>query len=84
LITGAAGFIGSHLCDKFIKNGFHVLGIDNFITGRPKNILHLENEPNFDFIKLDVINPLKIESDLDYVLHFACPSSPVDYMRFSS
>lgn len=82
LITGAAGFIGSHLCDKFIKNDYYVIGVDNFITGRPKNIMHLENEPNFDFIELDVTNHLEIESDLDYVLHFACPASPVDYMRF--
>jgi len=82
LITGAAGFIGSHLCDTFIKEGFYVIGIDNFITSNPKNIEHLNAESNFKFIEQDVTIPLNIEEDLDLILHFACPASPVDYLRF--
>ena len=81
LITGAAGFLGSHLCDKFIKEGFEVIGMDNFITGDPKNISHLKSEPNFSFIEHDVTEFIKIEGELDYVLHFASPASPIDYLK---
>jgi dTDP-glucose 4,6-dehydratase len=81
LITGAAGFLGSHLCDKFIHEGFYVIGMDNFITGDKKNISHLANNPNFEFIEHDVTEFVKIEGDLHYVLHFASPASPIDYLK---
>jgi len=81
LITGAAGFLGSHLCDRFIREGFTVIGMDNFITGDKKNIVHLQNEPNFSFIEHDVTEFVKIEGDLDYILHFASPASPIDYLK---
>ena len=81
LITGAAGFLGSHLCDKFIKEGYHVIGMDNFITGDKKNIEHLENNPNFSFIEHDVTEYIDVEGDVDYILHFASPASPIDYLK---
>ncbi|WP_445737320.1 UDP-glucuronic acid decarboxylase family protein [Mariniflexile sp.] len=81
LITGAAGFLGSHLCDRFLKEGYHVIGMDNFITGDKKNLHHLENNPSFDFIEHDVTEFIKIEGELDYILHFASPASPIDYLK---
>ena len=81
LITGAAGFLGSHLCDRFLKEGYHVIGMDNFITGDEKNISHLVNNPNFDFIKHDVSEYIKIDGTIDYILHFASPASPIDYLK---
>jgi len=81
LITGAAGFLGSHLCDRFIKEGFHVIAMDNFITGDENNISHLINNPNFQFIKHDVTEFVEIKGDLDYILHFASPASPIDYLK---
>src|SRR5690606_1126933 len=81
LITGAAGFLGSHLCDRFIKEGFEVIGMDNFITGDAKNISHLAPHPNFMFIEHDVTQYVNIEGDLDYILHFASPASPIDYLK---
>jgi dTDP-glucose 4,6-dehydratase len=81
LITGAAGFLGSHLCDRFIKEGYHVIGMDNFITGDQRNISHLLNHPNFEFIKHDVTEFVKIDGELDYILHFASPASPIDYLK---
>jgi dTDP-glucose 4,6-dehydratase len=81
LITGAAGFLGSHLCDRFISEGFHVIGMDNFITGDVKNISHLFDYPNFEFIQHDVTEFVKIEGELDYILHFASPASPIDYLK---
>ncbi len=69
LITGAAGFLGSHLCDRFINEGYFVIGMDNFITGDPKNIAHLSSNVNFLFIQHDVTNFINIEGDLDYILH---------------
>ena len=81
LITGAAGFLGSHLCDRFIKEGFHVIGMDNYITGDPKNLLHLKENSNFEFIEHDVTEFVKIEGELDYILHFASPASPIDYLK---
>jgi len=81
LITGAAGFLGSHLCDKFVKEGFQVVGMDNFITGDKKNISHLLENPNFQFMEHDVTEFIKIEGELDYVLHFASPASPIDYLK---
>ena len=81
LITGAAGFLGSHLCDRFVAEGFHVIGMDNFITGDEYNIQHLKNDPRFDFIEHDVTEFVKIEGNLDYILHFASPASPIDYLK---
>ena len=81
LITGAAGFLGSHLSDRFLKEGFHVIGMDNFITGDFVNIEHLKNNPNFQFIEHDVTEFIKIEGTLDYILHFASPASPIDYLK---
>ncbi len=81
LITGAAGFLGSHLCDRFIKEGYKVIGMDNFITGDKRNIHHLMNHPNFEFIEHDVTEFISIEGPLDYILHFASPASPIDYLK---
>ena len=81
LITGAAGFLGSHLCDKFVSEGYNVIGIDNFITGSYDNIKHLEGNPNFSFIEHDVCDHIAIEGTLDYILHFASPASPIDYLK---
>ncbi|WP_417865371.1 UDP-glucuronic acid decarboxylase family protein [Xanthomarina gelatinilytica] len=81
LITGAAGFLGSHLCDKFIAEGFQVIGMDNFITGDLKNINHLLNHTHFQLIEHDVTEFVKIEGNLDYILHFASPASPIDYLK---
>lgn len=81
LITGAAGFLGSHLCDRFITEGFTVIGMDNFITGDKKNIEHLLNHSQFQFIKHDVTEYIKIEDNIDYILHFASPASPIDYLK---
>jgi len=81
LITGAAGFIGSHLCDRFIKEGFYVIGLDSFLTGSPDNIAHLMGNERFKFIKYDVTNFIYIPDEIDIMLHFACPASPVDYLN---
>lgn len=81
LITGAAGFLGSHLCDKFVSEGYFVIGMDNFITGDAKNISHLTGDENFKFVEHDVTNYINIEGDLDYILHFASPASPIDYLK---
>ncbi len=81
LVTGAAGFLGSHLCDRFIKEGYYVIGMDNLITGRMENIQHLFKLPNFEFYRHDVTNFIHISGDLDYVLHFASPASPIDYLK---
>ncbi|WP_298901090.1 UDP-glucuronic acid decarboxylase family protein [uncultured Psychroserpens sp.] len=81
LITGAAGFLGSHLCDRFIKEGFYVIGMDNFITGDIRNLEHLQSNPNFEFIEHDVTKHITIEKPLDYILHFASPASPIDYLK---
>ncbi len=81
LITGAAGFLGSHLCDRFIAEDFHVIGMDNMITGDLRNIEHLFKLPNFDFYHHDVSKFVHVPGKLDYILHFASPASPVDYLR---
>ncbi len=81
LITGAGGFLGSHLCEKFLKEGHEVIGLDNFLTGTPENIAHLFGNPNFTFFKYDVTNFIFLKGKLDLILHFACPASPVDYLR---
>jgi len=76
LITGAAGFLGSHLCERLIKEGHHVIGIDNFITGNPENLAHLAGNPLFSFIRQDVANFIFVPTKVDAVLHFASPASP--------
>lgn len=81
LITGAAGFLGSHLCDRFVKEGYHVVAMDNLITGRLKNIEHLFPLPNFEFYNHDVTKFIHIPGKLDYILHFASPASPIDYLK---
>ena len=83
LITGAAGFLGSHLCDRFIAEEFHVIGMDNYITGDQDNIHHLFNHPNFKFIEHDVTNHIDITQPIDYILHFASPASPIDYLKIT-
>lgn len=82
LITGGTGFIGSHLCDLLIKKGYRVIVMDNLITGVRENISHLMRHPNFRFIKHDVTKYIDIKGDLDYVLHFASPASPIDYLNY--
>jgi dTDP-glucose 4,6-dehydratase len=81
LITGAAGFLGSHLCDRFLAEGHEVVGMDNFITGSPDNIEHLFGHPGFRFVKHDVTEYIHVPGPLDGVLHFASPASPVDYLE---
>lgn len=81
LITGAAGFLGSHLCDKFIKEGYRVIGMDNLITGDLKNIHHLMKNGSFEFFHYDVTRFVHVPGDLDYILHFASPASPIDYLK---
>lgn len=81
LITGAAGFLGSHLCDRFISQGFHVIGMDNLITGSLSNIEHLFHLENFEFYHHDVTTFVHVPGALDYILHFASPASPIDYLK---
>ncbi|GAB4334976.1 MAG: SDR family oxidoreductase [Candidatus Abyssubacteria bacterium] len=81
LITGGAGFLGSHLCDRFIKDGHEVICMDNLITGNRDNIDHLFGNPKFRFIKYDVTEYVYVPGGLDYVLHFASPASPIDYLE---
>ncbi|WP_054684527.1 UDP-glucuronic acid decarboxylase family protein [Rhodothermus marinus] len=82
LITGGAGFIGSHLCERFLAEGHEVICMDNFITGSPDNIAHLIGHERFHFIHHDVTNFIYVEGPLDYVLHFASPASPADYLKY--
>ena len=82
VITGGAGFLGSHLCDRFVQDGLKVLCIDNLITGSLRNIRHLRKDKNFEFIKRDVSKKLHIKGHVEYVLHFASPASPVDYLNY--
>ncbi|MEE8483931.1 MAG: UDP-glucuronic acid decarboxylase family protein [Nitrospinota bacterium] len=79
LLTGAAGFLGSHFADRLIAEGHTVVGIDNFITSTPENLKHLKNEPKFEFIEKDINEGLDYAGELDYVINFASPASPVDY-----
>jgi dTDP-glucose 4,6-dehydratase len=81
LITGAAGFLGSHLCDRFIKEGYHVIGMDNLITGDLRNIEHLFHLEHFEFYNHDVSKFVHVPGSLDYILHFASPASPIDYLK---
>ena len=81
LITGAAGFLGSHLCERFLKEGYHVIGMDNLITGDLRNIEHLFPSENFEFHNHDVSKFVHVAGDLKYILHFASPASPIDYLK---
>ncbi|MEO8404643.1 MAG: UDP-glucuronic acid decarboxylase family protein [Chitinophagaceae bacterium] len=81
LVTGAAGFLGSHLCDRFIKEGYHVIGMDNLVTGDMRNIDHLFKLPEFEFYHHDVTRFIHVSGDLDYIMHFASPASPIDYLK---
>ena len=81
LITGGAGFLGSHLCDRFIKEGYHVIAMDNLITGDLKNIEHLFQLEHFEFYHHDVSKFIHVPGELDYILHFASPASPIDYLK---
>jgi dTDP-glucose 4,6-dehydratase len=81
LITGGAGFIGSHLCDRFVKEGFHVIAMDNLITGDLRNIEHLFKHPDFEFYHHDVSSYVHVPGNLKYILHFASPASPIDYLK---
>jgi dTDP-glucose 4,6-dehydratase len=82
VVTGGAGFLGSHLCEKLLQSEMKVICLDNLLTGRIKNIEHLFYNENFRFIKFDVTNYIHIPSEVDYVLHFASPASPIDYLKF--
>lgn len=81
LITGAAGFLGSHLCDRFVAEGFYVIGMDNLITGSLSNIEHLFPHKNFEFAHHDVSKYVHVAGGLDFILHFASPASPIDYLK---
>jgi dTDP-glucose 4,6-dehydratase len=81
LITGAAGFLGSHLSDYFISKNYKVIAIDNLITGNLKNLSHLNSNMNFEFKKIDITHDFHIENSIDYILHFASPASPIDYLK---
>ena len=81
LITGGAGFLGSHLCDRFIQEGYHVVAMDNLITGELKNIEHLFHLKEFEFYHHDVSKFVHVSGELQYILHFASPASPIDYLK---
>ena len=80
LVTGGAGFLGSHLCDRLLGNGWRVICMDNLITGSMRNIEHIKDNKNFKFVKHDVSKEIRVDEDVDYILHFACPASPIDYL----
>ena len=81
LITGSAGFLGSHLCDYFLSKNYKVLGIDNLITGSLNNISHLESNSNFEFREINITHDFNIDDSIDFILHFASPASPIDYLQ---
>jgi dTDP-glucose 4,6-dehydratase len=81
LITGGAGFIGSHLCERFLAENHDVVCVDNFITGNPANVEHLRGNPRFTFLRHNISQPLEVDGPIDNILHFASPASPVDYLR---
>lgn len=82
LITGGAGFLGSHLCDLFIEKGYVVICVDNLITGSIKNVAHLSKDKNFDFVKHNITQHIDMKGKIDYILHFASPASPADYLKY--
>lgn len=81
LITGGAGFLGSHLCDRFLAEGHTVIAMDNLITGNTRNISHLAGNPNFSFVRHDITNYIYISGQIDSIMHFASPASPIDYLK---
>lgn len=81
VVTGGAGFLGSHLCEKLLANGHRVICVDNFLTGARRNIAHLEERDDFRLLEHDVSKPFEVEEEIDYVLHFASPASPIDYLE---
>lgn len=81
LVSGGAGFVPSHMCDRLLQEGHEVVAVDNFLTGRPQNVAHLAGHPRFQFLQADVTGPFPLEGRLDYVLHLASPASPVDYLN---
>src|SRR5713226_1362605 len=81
VVTGGAGFLGSHLCDRLLAEGWDVLALDNFITGAETNLAHLKGNPHFRFVRADVSEPLRVDGEVGYVLHFASPASPPDYLK---
>ena len=81
LVTGAAGFLGSHLCRRLLDEGHEVIGMDNFVTGRPENIAGLFGDRGFHFVPHDVTNFIFVDGPLDVVMHFASPASPIDYLE---
>ena len=81
LVTGGAGFLGSHLCDRLLADGHEVLAMDNLVTGNPRNIAHLDGEKRFRFVRHDVTQFIAVDGALDAVLHFASPASPIDYLE---
>ena len=81
VITGGAGFLGSHLCERMLNEGHQVVCVDNLVTGRPENIAHVMERGDFQFVRHDVSRPFEIEGEVDYVLHFASPASPIDYLE---
>ena len=82
VVTGGAGFLGSHLCDRFREDGHKVICVDNLITGNKRNIAHLASDKNFEFILHNVTKEIRIPGPVDYILHFASPASPVDYLMY--
>ncbi len=82
LITGCAGFLGSHLVDRFLADGHHVVGLDNYLTGASRNIAHLSNQPRFSFVEADASLPITCDGPLDGILHLASPASPIDYLEY--
>jgi dTDP-glucose 4,6-dehydratase len=82
LVTGAAGFLGSHLCDRLLADGHRVIAMDNYLTGNSGNLAHLRSEPAFQFVLHDVANFIEVQGPLDGILHFASPASPVDYLDY--
>ena len=82
LVTGAAGFLGSHLCDRLLSQGHRVVGMDNLLTGNAANVAHLKDHPQFQYVLHDVTNFIEVQGPLDGVLHFASPASPIDYLEF--
>src|SRR6202012_1090263 len=81
VVTGGAGFLGSHLTDRLLKEGFRVIGVDNFITGNPENVAHLKGNKDYSFIEQDVTKSLDIPGEVNFISHFASPASPIDYLE---
>ena len=84
VVTGGAGFLGSHLCDRLLGAGTRVTCLDNFLTGSPDNVAHLQSDERFRMVKTDVTDYIHVPGEVDLVLHFASPASPVDYLRLPS